>query len=171
MRVLKKNEQKMYFSNPGNFNYIVDEKGNFVIDNKDNYIVDSEELETEIPIYETDDEGNVIYQIIDGENVPVIIGYRTSYGMPFHFYANISFNSGETQIAEYGLNVSNYDAIIVADKGKFPFTEQTLIWHTSKPRYDEQGYIKPESADYRVVAIKSSLNTDRFVLKKRVDDD
>ncbi len=169
MRTLSQNKQKMYFSNPGNFNYLVDQEGNFVVDNKENYIVDSEVLDIEVPVYETDDEGNVITEIIDGEEIPVIIDYWTSYGMPFHFYANISFNSGETRMAEYGLNDGDYDAIIVAEKGKFPFTEQTLIWHKSKPRYNEQGIIKPESADYRVVAIKTSLNTDRFALKKRVD--
>ena len=171
MRTLKRNKQKMYFSNIGNFNYIVDALGNYVVDNKDEYLVDSEELPDEIPIYEYDDNGNVITQTIDGVEVPVIIGYKTVYGMPNHFYANISANSGETKIAEYGLNPSDYDAVIVADKGQFPFTEQTLIWHKSKPRYDEKGYVLPESADYRVVAVKTSLNQDRFILKKRVDDD
>ena len=172
MRTLKKNNQKMYFSNPGNFRYIVDSKGNYIVDDEASYLVNSEILDTEIPVYETDDEGNVIYQTIDGVDYPVEIGNaKIIYGMPYPIYANISYNSGETQIAEYGLNTSDYDAVIVADKGKYPFDERTLIWHTSKPRYDEEGYVLPESADYRVVAVKTSLNLDKFILKKRVDDD
>ena len=171
MRTLDQNKQKMYFANEGNYNYIVDSKGNYIVDEKDSYLVDSNVLDSRVPIYETDSEGTVIYETIDGEQYPVIIGYRVVYCMPMHFKANISYNTGETRIAEYGLNTSDYDAIIVADKGKFPFDERTLIWHTSKPVYDEEGYLKPESADYRVVAVKTSLNHDRFILKKRVDDD
>ena len=74
-------------------------------------------------------------------------------------------------MAEYGLNTSNYDAIISADKGVLGFNEQTLIWHTSEPLIDDYGQAIQESADYRVVAIKTSLNEERFILKKRVDDE
>lgn len=171
MQTLDQNMQKMYFANEGDYNYIVDDAGNYVIDENESYIVDSEVLESREPIYETDSEGNIIYTTIDGVDYPAIISEKVIYGMPNHFEANISANSRETKIAEYGLNPSDYDAVIVADKGKFPFTERTLIWHTSKPVYDDKGRIKPESADYRVVAIKTSLNHDRFILKKRVDDD
>ena len=86
------------------------------------------------------------------------------------FKANIGVNSGETREAEYGLNVSDYDAVISANKGELPLTEQTLIWHKSTVEYDANDNVKPESADYRVVAIKTSLNEERFILKKRVNE-
>jgi hypothetical protein len=69
-------------------------------------------------------------------------------------------------MAEYGLDVTKYNAVINADKGEFPFDEQTLIWHTSEPRYDGNNVL-PESADYRVVAVKTSINEERFILRKR----
>ena len=141
MRTLKKNEQKLYYAN----------------------------YTDEIPIYALDEDGNVLTQDIDGETVMVIDSYIQGYSEVVEFKANISFNSGETAMAEYGLNPSQYNAIINAEKGKFPFNEQTLIWHTSEPQYDLQNNVLPESADYRVVAIKTSLNEERFILKKRVD--
>ena len=124
----------------------------------------------EITIYEHDEEGNVLTTEVDGETV-LVTTQRTVYTDPVEFEANISFNSGDTELAEYGLNTSDYNAIISANKGELPFDEQTLIWNTSEPRYDSDNYVMPESADYRVTAIKKSLNEERFILKKRVDDE
>ena len=119
--------------------------------------------------YARDPEGNIIYTEIDGQQIPVKAGVKPDYSEAVMFKANIGVNSGETKEAEYGLNVSDYDAIISAEKGKLPFTEQTLIWHKSKVGYDHEEHVIPETADYRVVAIKTSLNEERFILKKRVD--
>lgn len=107
---------------------------------------------------------------VDGEEVAVVDAEKDEYSIPAVFKANISFNSGETKQDEYGLNTSDYNAIISADKGKLPFDERTLIWYKSKMEYDEDGDIKPETADYRVIAVKTSLNEERFLLQKRVDD-
>lgn len=107
---------------------------------------------------------------VDGEPYYVIDSTKDRYSTPVKFKANISFDSGETKMAEYGLNPSDYNAIISADKGKLPFDERTLIWFESELEFDKEGNIKPESADYRVIAIRTSLNEQRFILKKRVDD-
>lgn len=123
----------------------------------------------EVPIYATDDEGNILTTEVDGETVQVVDSYVSGYTETVEFKANISFDSGETRMAEYGLNVGDYNAVISADKGTLPFDEQTLIWHNSEPEYNN-GAVVPESADYRVIAIKTSLNEERFILKKRVDD-
>lgn len=123
-----------------------------------------------IPIYAYDSDGNIITQDIDGETVEVIDSYKQGYTDATEFKANISFNSGDTQMAEYGLNVNSYNAIISANKGELPFDERTLIWFESEPEYDKDQLIKPESADYRVVAIKTSLNEERFILKKRAEE-
>lgn len=124
-----------------------------------------------VPVYALDENGNIIYTVVDDERVPVIETYKESYGTVTEFEANISFNSGETSMAEYGLDVTKYNAIISTDKGEFPFGEQTLIWHKSTPQYDNDSSVLPESADYRVIAIKTSLNEERFILRKRVDDE
>ena len=142
MRTLKKNEQTLYYAN---------------------YVGD-------ITIYAKDEDGNILTTVVDGEIVEVVDSVVQGYEEPIEFHANISFDSGETRMAEYGLNSSQYNAIINATKGKFPFNEQTLIWHTSQPQFKE-GVVVPESADYRVIAIKTSLNEERFILKKRVDDE
>lgn len=128
-------------------------------------------FEGNVPIYARDSQGNILVQEIDGESVKVVESYVNRYGMATAFKANISYNSGDTEIAEYGLNTSDYHAIISANKGELPFDERTLIWDDSDPLYDAKGDIRPESADYRVVAIKTSLNEERFILKKRVDDE
>lgn len=142
MRTLKKNEQTLYYAN---------------------YVGD-------IPIYATDEEGNILTTDVDGDIVEVIDSYKQGYSNPEEFEANISFDSGETIMAEYGLDVGEYNAVIQATKGEFPFNEQTLIWHTSEPEYDSSDNVLPESADYKVVAIKSSLNEERFILRKRAEE-
>lgn len=142
MRQLDSNKQTLYYSN---------------------YV-------SEIPVYEFDEDGNILTTDVDGEEVEVYTT-RDGYTKPVKFKANISFDSGNTALAEYGLNPGDYNAIISADKGKLPFDERTLIWHKSEPQYDDDENVKPESADYKVVAIKTSLNEERFILKKRVDDE
>ena len=143
MRCLKKNKQTIYYSL----------------------------YNGEIPIYALDDKGNILTTSIDGVDEAVIDSYKPGYSKPEKTAANISFDSGETFMAEYGLNTNDYDAIITADKGKLAFDEQTLIWHSSEPSYDQYENVLPESAEYKVVAIKTSLNEERFILKKRTEGD
>lgn len=172
MRQLKKNKQKMFYSSPKD-DKIYDSNGNALINHEGDYIISKipNAPEDTEDIYAKDEDGNIIYTNVDGELFPVLSETKNNYEPPTIFYANISFNSGETVMAEYGLNVSNYDAVISAEKGKLPFDERTLIWHTSTPEIDDYGQVIPETADYRVVAIKTSLNEERFILKKRVDDE
>lgn len=141
MRTLRKNQQVMYYSN---------------------YVGSVTE-------YERDADGNIIYTDVDGESVPVESVTLSSYSEPIEFKANISVNSGETRLAEYGLNEGDYNAVICADKGKFPFDERTLIWRETEPQF-EGNVVKPESADYKVIAVKTSLNEERFILKARDKD-
>lgn len=118
----------------------------------------------ENPIYETDDNGDIIYIYVDGVQVPVETGdTEFSYSIPQEFWANISFGSNETTTQEFGIDMSAYDAVIVGSKEEFPFTETTLIWYESEPRYKDM-IVDKESADYRVVSVKSSLNGQRFLL-------
>ena len=107
--------------------------------------------------------------IIDGKEVPIVVGTKQSYAPICDFKANLSVNSGNTYQSEFGLNVSDYNAIVSASKGTLPFNEQTLIW-TSEPDTDNQGVADPSTADYRVIAVKSSINEDRFILKARVNE-
>ena len=111
------------------------------------------------------------YTEIDGVQVPIKDGQRQTYSAPIEFDANFGVKGGETFQSEYGLNIGDYNAVISAEKGVLPFSEQTLVWYTENaPTVNLDGSAIPETADYRVIAIKTSLNEERFILKARVKD-
>lgn len=174
MKQLSQNKQKMFFSVPKD-NIIYDSDGNKIINHLGDYLATYNPNAPGITedLFARDLDGNIVYTSYNGVEYPVLSETKDNYCPPEIFYANISFNSGETVQAEFGLDTSDYDAIISADKGYYPFnifTEQTLIWHESVPKIDDYGQAIIESAEYRIVAIKTSLNEQRFILKKRVED-
>lgn len=117
--------------------------------------------------YETDLDDNIIYVEVDGEQIPVTKNKKTVYGDLVDFKANISTSgSGDVNVTEYGLDKGDYNAVIVADRNQFPFDEKTLIFQKSEPLYDDDGYLRPESADYNIIAIKYSLNQVKYILKE-----
>lgn len=140
MMMLESNKQKMYYS-----------------------------LQTEeIPVYETDDDGNIIYIDVDGERIPVSTGdTELGYSEPVEMLANISFGTTETTTREFGVDVSDYDAIVVYGKGKYPLTETALILFESEPKYKDysQTIIDGDSADYKVVSVRNTLNEGKAILK------
>ena len=141
MRTLNKNKQKMY--------YALQDK--------------------EIPVYELDDDGNVKYMEIDGVMVPIETGdTKLVYSLPVEFSGNIAMSGGESQAAEFGLNLADYSAVLVMDKGEIPITETSLIWHGSEPEINDDGTVNQFSADYTVVKLSPSINSDRYALKKVV---
>lgn len=137
MRMLVRNKQKMFYSQKGD----------------------------KVPIYEKDDAGNIIYTEEDGELVPVETGdYEIRYTEPVEFYGNISLSSGgDALTVEYGIDVSNYDAILVMRKGDIELSETSLIWYESEPSYKD-GFVDPKSADYNVLAVKPTLNEIKYIL-------
>lgn len=139
MRSLKKNMQKLYYS------------------------LYSEQ----IVIYERDSDGNIIYDEIDGGLYPRIIAERAGYGEPKEFYANISMSSGEANQAEYGFDIGSYEAVLVTTDKTLPLNELSLIWHTTEPVVGADGVVDEATADYSVIAVKPSLNSVKYLLKKR----
>lgn len=128
-------------------------------------------MDNQVPVYERDSLGNIRYIVVDGEQVPVTTGdYTMGYNKPVAFNGNIAMSSGEINIAEFGVDVSNYDAVLVVDKDKIPITETSLIWFGEEPTYEdaEQTLVKANLATYRVLAIKPSLNGLKAVLKRIV---
>lgn len=119
--------------------------------------------------FETDINGNIVYVEVDGDKVPVVKCKKTIYNDPVNFNANISTSgSGDVNLAEWGIDKSDYNALIVANKGEFPFDEQTLIFFNSEPKFDELGVLKPESADYHIIAIRPSINQVVYLLKENI---
>ncbi len=116
-----------------------------------------------VPIYEeyTDEDGNT-YPLDTGET-------KLVYGEPIEFKGNISMSSsGEAQAVEFGLNLSDYSAILVTDKDYVPLSETSLIWYENEPKKDTDGNIDEYSADYRVVKLSPSINVSKYALQKVV---
>lgn len=125
----------------------------------------------EVPIYERDEDGNIIYIEVDGQKVPVETGEtEIGYSKPVDFCGNIAMSGGEAEAKSFGLDISEYDAILLMEKNRIPIDETSLIWHTSKVRYiDEQNTIVDrKSADYSIKRVQPSLNFTRYLLKRIV---
>lgn len=123
----------------------------------------------EVPIYETDEDGNIKYITIDGEQVPVESGeYELGYSEPVEFFGNIALSGGDSEVVEYGIDTSAYDATLVTDKGAVPLTETSLIWFQSEVGYKDttKTIVDGNTADYRVLAVKPSLNEAKYILGK-----
>lgn len=116
----------------------------------------------EVPIYDyyTDSEENKI-PLETGET-------KIVYENPVEFLGNISLSGGESEAVEFGLNLADYEAILVVAKNTLPIDETSRIWHNTEPTYNEDGTVNELSADYTVVKVSTSLNVDKFVLKKIV---
>lgn len=118
-----------------------------------------------VPIYE-------YYEDEDGNMIPLDTGEtKLVYGEPIEFKGNISLsNGGEVEVQEFGLDVSAYDAILIVKKDYVPISETTLIWFENPIIYDDEIQKVPNefSADYRVLAVKPSLNSTKYVLGRLV---
>lgn len=141
MRTLKKNKQKMFYALQNG----------------------------QVPIYETDEEGNVIYyKDNDGNSYPLETGeYKVGYEKAVEFSSNLAMSGGEAEAQEYGLSIGDYDATCVCEKNAYPIVEGSLVWQKSKVGYKNSTntVIEPNSADYRVVKVSESLNVVKYVLK------
>ena len=90
------------------------------------------------------------------------------YSEPVEFYGNISFNSGEIVLEEYGTDVGNYDAILIMQKNEIPITETSVLWFEHEPSYkdEEQTIVDGKSADYRVSQVKPLINSTKYILNR-----
>lgn len=118
------------------------------------------------PVYATDDDGNTLYEEIDGENVPVEIGTKPPrYDNPVSFKGCLQYSKGEVEAKSYGVDTSYYDYTLLMEKDAIPIDETTLIFHTSEPEYDASGLLIEKSADFRVRKVAPTLNFTTYLLK------
>ena len=105
------------------------------------------------PIYERDDNGNIIYRIHGGERLPVETGYFDDiYSEPIMFFNSISGQLTENELQAFGTQ-NMADAKMTYKRGQYPFRTGTLIWKQSEVGRDEDGEIDPSSADFRVMGV------------------
>ena len=104
-----------------------------------------------VPAFETDENGNIkfwsyidddgnefFYEDTDGNKIPMFAdsGTETLYGEPINFMASIAMSGGEAESVEYGLSITEYEAVAIVQRGTVPLTEGSLIWFQSKRRTD-----------------------------------
>ena len=109
-----------------------------------------------IPIYETDDDGNIIYIEVDGKRVPVETGDTdTGYAAPVDFEANISNKLAEVLMKDFGIDDSTNYAQIVAEKNALPIKSGSVIWKKSEVKYkdEDKTIVDEKSADYIVKGV------------------
>lgn len=104
------------------------------------------------PIYQTDDKGRIIYDIRNGEKIPIETGEKEDkYSAPIEFYNSISGELTENELQAFGTQ-NMADAKITYKRGQYPFRTGTLIWKQSEVRMID-GEIDPTSADFRVMGV------------------
>lgn len=107
----------------------------------------------EVPIYETDDNGNIIYIIRGGEKIPKSSGETTpGYSDPTEFFNAISGDLTEDEARAFGSEKLG-NAKMTYRKNEYPFKTGTLIWKDSEILYKQDGTIDTESADYIVMGV------------------
>ena len=141
MRQMRKNKQKLYYA-----------------------LVAGDQ----VPVYETDENGNIVYQTVDGEQVPKETGiWETPYKAPVVFYGNINTgNVGYTVARAYGISSGNFDAVLCMRKGEIPLDVTSLIWYDKEPVYRADGSVDPGSANYSVRRIPPCLDEICYLLRK-----
>lgn len=124
----------------------------------------------EMPVYNLDEDGNlkIAYTDSEGNDYYQETGEtEPGYSEPVKMLANIAFESNETTAQEFGVDISQYDAILVFSKNEYPLTETSLIWFESEPKYKDasETIIDGNSADYQVVSVRSTLNEGKAILR------
>ena len=112
-------------------------------------------------VYLTDEDGNIVYEEIDGEEVPVEIGHNPpAYSEPVEFKGYIQFKGGEDEARAFGVSVGSYTHLLIMRKDEIPITETSLIFN-----HEPQGEITENTADYKVYRVAPSLNFVTYLLK------
>lgn len=122
------------------------------------------------PKYETDDNGNIIYDDIDGEKIPRETGeYEPSYSKPVKFKGAIFSQLENAIIRAWGNDNSNNYATLVVAKNALPdLVNGAKIWRKNKIKYKDDEVTPDESsAEYTVAGIlDEELNEDSYYLQK-----
>jgi hypothetical protein len=125
---------------------------------------------SKVPIYETDEDGNIIYDEVTGE--PIETGdYTTGYSDPIPFFANINNKLNEVVWQDYGIDNSTNYAQIVVSKGKLPLKAGSVIWKKSEVCYkdDDKTIVDETTADYIVKGVADEgMSEDLFLLQRNV---
>ena len=126
-----------------------------------------------VPIYETDENGNIVYYTdSEGNKIPIETGeYKTGYSQPVSFFANINNKLNEVVWQDYGIDDSTNYAQLITSKNELPLKVGSVIWKKSEVGYkdDENTIVDETTADYTVKGIADEgLSEDLFLLRRNV---
>ena len=132
----------------------------------------SNQTNTQEPIYAKDASGNIKQVEVDGVLTNVVTGYGDFlYEIPTQFEGNLAL-SGNSMVdaVDYGIDTSQYSAVLIMDKDAINLSETSLIWAESEIGYKDANntIVDPYTADYRVVRVSPSINQDRYLLARVV---
>lgn len=127
----------------------------------------------QVPIYETDEDGNIIYYTdSEGNQIPIETGeYTTGYSQPVSFFANINNKLNEVVWQDYGIDNSTNYAQIVASKGELPLKAGSVIWKKSEVGYKDEAktIVDITTSDYTVKGVADEgMSEDLFLLQRNV---
>lgn len=110
----------------------------------------------EKPVYERDEDGNIIYRISGGEKIPIETGEkRQEYTEPLMFFNSITDTLTEDEFLAFGAK-DRGNAKMTYKRNEYPFVPGTLVWKNSELKYLGDGTVDPDSADYIVVGVLTS---------------
>ena len=120
------------------------------------------------PVYERDENGDIVYETIDGELVAKETGnWETPYSDPVEFYGNINTgNVGYTVARAYGISSGNFDAVLCMRKGEIPIDVTSLLWYDKEPTFRSDHTVDPKSANYTVRRMPPCLDEICYLLRK-----
>lgn len=121
------------------------------------------------PVYKHDDNGNVVMDVIDGDQVPIEVGQRELYTKPKRKLVSFSTGGKSAIKEEYGIDDTDWNAMIMVELGKLYLDTQSIVWRNNSVTYREDGSVDPNSAEYRVVRVLPSNTVQRYLLQKVVD--
>lgn len=139
----------------------------------------------EITVYETDENGNIIYQSYtdsegneifylddDGNKMPIETGEKMiGYSEPVSFLANINNKLDEVTWREYGIDDTTKFAQLVVNKDELPLKVGSIIWKNSEVGYKDgaRTTIDETSCDYTVKGVADEgLSVDLFLLQRNL---
>lgn len=127
----------------------------------------------QVPIYETDEDGNIIYyEDADGNKIPIETGEcTTGYSQPVSFFANINNKLNEVVWQDYGIDNSTNYAQLIVSKGELPLKAGSVIWKKSEVGYKDEAktIVDDKSCDYIVKGVADEgMSEDLFLLQRNV---
>lgn len=126
-----------------------------------------------VPIYQTDEDGNIIYyEDSEGNKIPLETGEtEIGFSEAVLFSANINNKLDEVAWREYGIDNSANFSQLVVQKNALPLKVGSIIWKKSEVGYKDeaQTIIDSASCDYVVKGVADEgLSVDLFLLQRNL---